>query len=91
MTEEYLKGVGGVFISPSGQWFVRILPIGETMAQSLLTGENPSGYLTINDLDMTDIIAHLHILCPLMEPLQHIATMVYNTVFKGWEQKFIVI
>ena len=67
-----LKGIGGVCLSPSEKWFVWRPPIWETMSQHLLTEDKPSGDLTTNDLEIAAYIAHLHILCPLTEPMNHI-------------------
>ena len=58
--------------------------MGGFIAQILLTDENPSGYLTINDLEIAVYVAHLHNFAPLMDPLENISTRVENMVAQVW-------
>ena len=77
----------GMCISSRIQWFVWRLPIGETREQRLLTKENPSRDPTINNLEIVAYIAHLHIFCPLVYPLQYIVTKAENNYIEGWAWK----
>ena len=49
-------------------------------AQILLTDENPSGNLTINDIKIAAHISHICIFALLMDPLYYIYTKANNTV-----------
>ena len=74
----------GVCQIPSGKWFVWRLPLGKGTAQRLLTDENPSGDLTINNLGLAMYVANIHIFRFLMYPLEHIATKVNNMEVEEW-------
>ena len=63
----------------------------DTTGQHLLTEETQSGDLTINDLDLAAYVPHIHILCLLMEPLNHISTRVDNTTADVWARRGSVI
>ena len=57
--------------------------MGARTSQILLTDENPWGKLTINNIKLAVYIAHLHIVAPLMNPLEKIANKVNNTAAEG--------
>ena len=57
--------------------------MGASTSQILLTDENPWGKLTINNIKLAAYIAHLHIVAPLMNPLEKISTKVDNTAEEG--------
>ena len=76
--------MGGVCHSPSGEWHVWRLTFSTAIQAHILTDENPQGFLTINDLDLSEYIAHLHLFAPRMAPLEHITTGVDNTAADIW-------
>ena len=78
-TDTSLTGMGGVCYSPSGYWHVWWLTFITAIRANILTDENPNGFLTINDLELTAYIAQLNLLAPRMAPLEHISTGVDNT------------
>ena len=51
---------------------------------NILTDENPKGFLTINDLELTAYITHLQLFAPRMNPLEQITTGVENTATESW-------
>ena len=52
--------------------------------QSILVSEtNPKGDVTINDLELTALIAQVHLFDPKMPLLYHIHTVVNNRTVKG--------
>ena len=52
-------------------------------SQILLTEDNPWGKITISNIKLAAYIAYLHIVAPLMNPLEKIATKVDNTAAEG--------
>ena len=54
---------------------------------NILTDENLNGFLTINDLDLAEYIAYLHLFAPRMAPLKHISTGVDNTAEESWARR----
>ena len=61
--------------------------MGANIAKIFLTEENPQGGLTINNLKLVVYVTHLHIVAPMMKPLDHIATNVDNPSLEGWAYK----
>ena len=57
--------------------------MGASKSQILLTEDNPWGELTINNIKLAAYIAHLHIVAPLMNPLERIANKGNNTAAEG--------
>ena len=55
-----------------------------TTVQKMLSKNNRDGNLTINDMELTAYVTHLHICAPLMTPLEHIATKVDSTAAEIW-------
>ena len=76
--------MGGVCYIPSGEWHIWWLTFSTAIQANILTDENPQDFLTINDLELVVYIAHLHLFAPRMAPLEHIATVVYNTAVESW-------
>ena len=69
---------------PKSKWTIfYILQVEKTTSQRLLRDENPIRYLTINNINISAYVAQLHIFSSLMNPLDHIATMVDNTTVYG--------
>ena len=83
-TDASLTGMGGVCYSPSGNWHVWRLTFSTSIRVHILTDENPNGFLTINDLELSAYIAHLHLFDPRMATLEHISTGVDNTAAESW-------
>ena len=52
-------------------------------SERLLMENNPGSDLTINYLDTTAYVAHVHIFVPLMVPLDHIYTKVNKRSTEG--------
>ena len=69
----------GVCHSPNGDWHVWRLTFSTAICANILTDKNPTGFLTINDIELAAYIAHLHLFAPKMAPLEHISTGVDNT------------
>ena len=46
--------------------------------------DNPKRGITINILDLFIYVEQLHLFMPLVEPLDHVDTIVENTVAQGW-------
>ena len=76
--------MGGVCRSPNGDWHVWRLTFSTTIRAHILTDANPTGFLTINDLELAAYIAHLHLFAPRMAPLEHISIGVDNTATERW-------
>ena len=53
----------------------------------MVSYSNPTGYVTINDLDIGALLMQLLIFSPRMAPLAHIHTYINNTAAQGWENK----
>ena len=79
VTDTSLTGMGGLFQSPSGQWFVWRIPVASNTSNRLLTEDKSQGELIINDTELAAYVAPLDIFAPLMKPLEHIETKVDNT------------
>ena len=60
-------------------WHVWQLTFSTAIHTHILTDTNPTGFLTINDLELAAYIAHLHLFAPCMAPLKHIYIGVDNT------------
>ena len=86
-TDASLTNMGGVCRSPNGDWHVWQLTFSTAICAHILTDVNPSGFLTINDLELTAYIAHLHLFSSRMAPLKHISTGVDNTAAKIWARR----
>ena len=76
--------MGGVCRSPNGDCHVWRLTFITAIRAHILTDTNPTGFLTINDLELAAYIAHLHLFTPHMTPLEHISTGVDNTAAESW-------
>ena len=63
------------------------LPVRNFIYQRLMSDDNPTGDLTINNMELSAYLAHLHIFAPLMVPLEHISTKVDNTAADSWERR----
>ena len=57
--------------------------MGANIEKIFLMEENPQGELTINNLELEAYDSCLHIFSPLLKPLDHIATKVYNMAAEG--------
>ena len=75
-----------VCLIPYGEWYVCILPFSSDVRIHLLKDNNPTGFLTINDLNMEVYVAHFHIFAPCMSPLEHISNRLDNMVTKIWSR-----
>ena len=71
--------MGGVCYILSRDWHIWRLTFSIAIQAHILTDKKPKGTLTINDLELTAYITHLHISAPHMAPLEHITTGVDNT------------
>ena len=83
-TDASLTGMGGVCHSPNGDWHVWRLTFSTAIRANILTDKNPTGFLTINDLELEAYITHLHLFALRMAPLEHISTGVDNTAADIW-------
>ena len=86
-TDDSLTGMGGVCHSPNGDWHVWRLTFSTAIRANITTDKNPTGFLTINDLELAAYIAHLHLFAPRMAPLEHISTGVDNTAAESWARR----
>ena len=50
----------------------------------------PLSDITINDLELTNLLDHLHLFCAFMAPLSHIRTIVNHTEVQVWYNMGIV-
>ena len=82
-----LTGLEGICRSPIMEHFVWCLPVGQTTSQRLLSNDNQSRYLTTNDLELANYVAHIHIFAPLMDTLEHIFTKADNTAAEIWARR----
>ena len=53
--------------------------------------DNPTGDLTINDLETAVYVAHLHVFAPTTAQLQHIAIRLENYVAESWTRIVSII
>ena len=57
------------------------------MQAILVSDTNPKGDVTINDLELTALIAQVHLFDPKMPLLDHIHTVVNNRTVQGWANR----
>ena len=79
--------MGGVCQDPEGQWLVLCQPFLWDMQAILVSDTNPKGDVTINDLELTALIAQVHLFDPKMPLLDHIHTVVNNRKVQGWDNR----
>ena len=65
-------------------------PVGETTTNCVLKEDKPNRDLTINNIDLTAYVTHLHYFFPFMYTLHHIAKKVYNTAVELWVKRAIM-
>ena len=53
----------------------------------LVSYSNPTGYVTINDLDLRALLMQILIFSPRMMPLDHIHTYINNRATQGWANR----
>ena len=79
--------MGGVCRDPEGHYFVWSYPFSLATQAHLVSYSNPTGYATINNLDLGALLIQLLIFSPRMAPLSHIHTYVNNTSAQGWDNR----
>ena len=53
----------------------------------MVSSYNPTVYVTINDLELGELLMQLLIFSPRMAPLAHIHTYINNTAAQGWDNR----
>ena len=56
----------------------------------ILCDKKPKGNVKINDLEIAEPLAQIHIFAPKMQPLEHTNTAVDNTPAQGWSRRVSV-
>ena len=79
--------MGGVCHSPTRECHICTLAMDTSTSFCLFMDNSRSGDLTINDLELSAYVAHLHILALKTVPLEHIHTLINNTATEGWAQR----
>ena len=79
--------MGGVCQDPEGQWFVWRSPFSEATQARLVTDTNPTGDVTINDLEITALLAQVLLFSPKMNTLAHIRKAVDKMAAQGWANR----
>ena len=75
--------MGGVCRDPEGKYFVCKSPFSLATQARLVSSSNPTGDVTINDLELGALLMQILIFAPRIAPLAHIHTYVNNTEAKG--------
>ena len=57
------------------------------MQDRLISDTKPKGDMTINDLELSALLAQIQIFAPKMHPLVHIRTAVDNMEAQGWANR----
>ena len=65
-------------------------PFSEATQERLVTGTNPTGYMAINDLQLSALLDQVQLIAPKMDTLMHIRTAVENPAVQGWANRGIV-
>ena len=69
-TNASFEAMWGVWRSPYGAWHVWRLPFSATIFSLLITEDNPKWELTINNIEFTAYVDHLHLFPPPHDPLR---------------------
>ena len=81
------SGMGGVYQDPEGRYFVWKPPYSLATQARMVSSSNPTGDVTINNLDLGVLLMQLLIFDPRMAPLAHIHAYVDNMVAKRWANR----
>ena len=79
--------MGGIRQYPEVQYFVWRYPFSLTTQECLVSSSNPTGDVTIHDLDLGAPLMRILLFAPSMAPLAHIHTYVNNTGAQGWSNR----
>ena len=79
--------MGGICRDPEGKHFVCRSPFSLTTQAHLVSSYNPTGYVTINKLELGALLMQILIFTPRMDPLAHIHTYVNKTAAQGWANR----
>ena len=79
-TEAYGSGMGGVYQGPEGQWLVWRFLLYKATQSRLVTDNNLTGDVTINDLELDTLLAQVLLFEPKRENLLNIRTAMDNTM-----------
>ena len=82
--------MGGVCQDPEGNYFVWRFPFSLSTQSLMVSYSNPTGYVTINDLELWALLMQILIFSQRMAPLAHIHTYINNTASQGWSTRGIV-
>ena len=81
------SGMGGLCQEPDGHYFVWKPPFSMDTHSLMVSYSNPTGYATINNLELGSLLMQLLIFAPRMAPLAHIHTYINNTTSPGWANR----
>ena len=79
--------MGGVCQDLDDQYFVWKSTFYLAPWARLISSSNPTGDVTINNLDIGALLMQLLIFAPRMAPLMHIHTYIDNTVAQRWANR----
>ena len=79
--------MGGVCRDPEGQYFVWSSPFSLTTQACLVYSSNPTGDVTINDIELGALLMTMLLFVPRISPLAHIHTYVNKTESQGWANR----
>ena len=81
------SGMGGLCLDPEGKYFFWQTPFSLATQARLVSSSNPTGDVTINDLELGALLMQILIFAPRIATLAHIHTYVNNTEAKGWANR----
>ena len=79
--------MGGVYQDPEGQYFFWESPFYLATQARMVSSSNPTGDVTIKNLDLGALLMHLLIFALRMAPLAHIHAYVDNMMAHRWANR----